>query len=279
MTCGDPRKSTVSLLLNGTSGRCGGVLVSDEYILTSGECVKEFKPNEVIARSQRYESRHVRYSGDVLQIRSVILMDPKVALLRLMKPILFNRYVQAICLPINESSSSAMDWGLTWSRKMDELSDFQYFIPIWPKTKCPPTLNDNELCAGFDTLGRIPCRGDVGTPIMSRMSDGRWAVIGLSAPNCTQPRIYTAVSPYVQKITAALKSPIETPQNKSVICGLNNRKMQRSGRIVGGSPSEEFQWPWMASLLKIVGNKLSPFCGGVLIDKFHVLTAAHCLKG
>ncbi len=60
-------------------------------------------------------------------------------------------------------------------------------------------------------------------------------------------------------------------------CGFKDRGM-RNGRIVGGSPAPANRWPWMASLLKIRKNGLAPFCGGVLIDKYHVLTAAHCLR-
>ncbi|MCP5077704.1 MAG: trypsin-like serine protease [Psychromonas sp.] len=45
-----------------------------------------------------------------------------------------------------------------------------------------------------------------------------------------------------------------------------------STRIVGGQESVEGNWPWMVNVS--VGGS---FCGGTLIDKSIVLTAAHCL--
>ena len=47
-------------------------------------------------------------------------------------------------------------------------------------------------------------------------------------------------------------------------------------RIVGGQKSERGKWPWMAALLR---DKTDPYCGGVLIDDRHILTASHCVDG
>nr|CAI5847767.1 unnamed protein product [Callosobruchus analis] len=46
-------------------------------------------------------------------------------------------------------------------------------------------------------------------------------------------------------------------------------------RIVGGKPSEENEFPWMARLSYF--NRF--YCGGMLINDRYVLTAAHCVKG
>lgn len=52
-----------------------------------------------------------------------------------------------------------------------------------------------------------------------------------------------------------------------------------SQRIVGGERTEIDEFPWMALLEYQKPNGRTTACGGVLINKRYVLTAAHCIKG
>ena len=50
-----------------------------------------------------------------------------------------------------------------------------------------------------------------------------------------------------------------------------------SDRIINGHVVDYGDIPWQVFIL-IFDNGRSSYCGGVLISKEHVLTAAHCLK-
>ena len=51
------------------------------------------------------------------------------------------------------------------------------------------------------------------------------------------------------------------------------RVVGAGSRIVSGWDADEGEWPWIAALL----NNGRQFCGGSLISRKHILTAAHCV--
>jgi secreted trypsin-like serine protease len=64
---------------------------------------------------------------------------------------------------------------------------------------------------------------------------------------------------------------------------LGPRTPDRGGvpQIIGGGVAPPGKWPFQVALLDAgtSNNSLAQFCGGTLITRRHVLTAAHCLEG
>uniref|UniRef100_A0A3Q1IHJ5 Peptidase S1 domain-containing protein n=1 Tax=Anabas testudineus TaxID=64144 RepID=A0A3Q1IHJ5_ANATE len=107
------------------------------------------------------------------------------------------------------------------------------------------TITDNMMCAGLPAGGKDTCQGDDGGPLVIKQNS-HWIQggvtsfgIGCALPNL--PGVYTRVSQYQSWINSQISTP---PGN----------------------------WPWQAALF-INGTG---FCGGSLINKEWVLTAAHC---
>lgn len=74
-------------------------------------------------------------------------------------------------------------------------------------------------------------------------------------------------------------------QDSQILCGETNRNGNPSpsqadeslqNRIVGGNKADPGEFPYQVRL-NIRSRRGSSLCGGVIIDKRHILTAAHCM--
>ncbi|CAF0908491.1 unnamed protein product [Didymodactylos carnosus] len=70
--------------------------------------------------------------------------------------------------------------------------------------------------------------------------------------------------------------PDNGDQFSSMLCGSSKTSM-RFSRIMGGQDAVPYSYPWMVSLAKRSINN-QHLCGGVIISRQHVLTAAHCIE-
>ena len=64
---------------------------------------------------------------------------------------------------------------------------------------------------------------------------------------------------------------------------INNERTTATKRIVGGEFADLGEWPWQVSLQWENGTKTfkklhnNSFCGGAILSKHFILTAAHCI--
>lgn len=163
----------------------------------------------------------------------------------------------------------------------------QQSSPIWDVLVNCPIPNESELgdceypadCPAFQEINDVNSIGNI-----SRLSFvSQLQCSGLADGKVCCPRRGTYLNPWIN-VTSLPKKVRAKPVSVSkrigvrveVPCGEPDFQLQ----VNSGEIAKIDDFPWMALLIyeKAV-NPISPGCGGALISKSFVVTAAHCLTG
>ncbi|KAB0803373.1 hypothetical protein PPYR_00343 [Photinus pyralis] len=184
-----------------TKNKCGGVLISNRFVMTAAHCQPGFLASLVAVfgehdisgerESKRSLSRNVKR---VIVHRNYdpVTFENDLALLELEHPVLFDEHIVPICLPReSEDFTGRMATVTGWGRLKygggvpSILQEVQ--VPIMENQVCQEMFRtaghskvilESFLCAGYANGQKDSCEGDSGGPLVLQRVDGRYQLAG-----------------------------------------------------------------------------------------------------
>ncbi|XP_068898483.1 transmembrane protease serine 9-like [Tenebrio molitor] len=266
------------IILDNPTGRyfCGGALITNEWVLTAAHCVYGVTlftihlgsttiltgdENRIILSTATY-TVHPQYNQNTL--------ENDVGLIKLHMPITFTDYIQPIAIAstgqtVEGSVVTAAGWGQTSDSAAGINNNLQYVeLSIISNAECQITYGSQIKAGMVCAVGNFNegiCIGDTGSALV--LPGGEPVHVGIasfmSQSGCesTDPTGYTRTDIYHSWI--------------SNVTSKNDRS-----RIIGGEVARAAEFPWQVAIyVDTVDGKF--FCGGSLLNREWILTAAHCL--
>ncbi|KAG9428915.1 mucin-12 isoform X1 [Apis mellifera carnica] len=215
-----------------TKNKCGGVLITDKYVITAAHCQPGFLATLVAVFGEFDLSGELEAKRSMTRnVRRVIVnrgynpttFESDLALLELESPIQFDVHIIPICMPndgidFTGRMATVTGWGrLKYNGGVPSvLQEVQ--VPIIKNSVCQEMFQtaghsklilDSFLCAGYANGQKDSCEGDSGGPLVMQRPDGRWFLVGTVSHGITcaapyLPGVYmrtTYFKPWLQSIT------------------------------------------------------------------------------
>ncbi|XP_044266148.1 transmembrane protease serine 2-like [Tribolium madens] len=292
---------------------CSGTLLSNQWILTAGQCVDGAILFQIFLGSISLKTND---PGQIEVATSNFVLHPEynpmtlqndIGLIELRMPITFTDYIRPIDrLPLSALPDyvtvSTFGWGQTSDEDAGLSNDLQWVnVVTIHNTECKLTygnqITEKMVCVDGNFNEGL-CYGDIGSSLIQYYSTGHAIPVGIasffSSNGCesTDPSGFTRTYPYndwIRNVTGfnlfdyccRLVFTEVTMKLILIFILFTSIKMTRtdiSSRIIGGFPATIHQYPFAAAI-DVHTSSSKHFCGGSLYTNQFILTAGQCVNG